>query len=144
MTAWRIWFTRNEVTHDKELPTIEGSRRFICSYMRSLENIKHVQSEDIIKGKQAIVHDERKVLPKERPVSHAMWTRPWDGETKLNIDGAFLASTAQAGAGVIARRSDGSIIFVACRSLSQCTLALEAELIACIDSVRFVKDMGIQ
>jgi hypothetical protein len=26
MTAWRIWFTRNEVTHDKELPMIEGSR----------------------------------------------------------------------------------------------------------------------
>jgi ribonuclease HI len=66
------------------------------------------------------------------------------GETKLNTDGAFLASTTQAGAGVIARRCDGSIIFAPCRSLSQCASVLEAELIACIDGVRFAKDMGVQ
>jgi hypothetical protein len=39
MIAWRIQFARNEVTHEKELSSIEGSRRFICSYIRSLADI---------------------------------------------------------------------------------------------------------
>jgi hypothetical protein len=32
MIAWRIWFARNEVVHEKELPSIAGSKRFLCSW----------------------------------------------------------------------------------------------------------------
>jgi hypothetical protein len=49
MIAWRVWHARNEVTHDKDLPNVEGSKRFIYSYMNSLENIRKVSPEDIIK-----------------------------------------------------------------------------------------------
>jgi hypothetical protein len=57
MIAWRVWFARNEVTHEKELPSIEGSRRFLCSYMQSIENIKDATTEQIVKGKQIVGQD---------------------------------------------------------------------------------------
>jgi hypothetical protein len=54
MIAWQIWYACNEVTHEKALRAIEGSRRFICSYMHSLENIRNVTPDHIIKDKQVI------------------------------------------------------------------------------------------
>jgi hypothetical protein len=51
MIAWRVWYARNEITHDKPLPTIEGSKRFICSYMQSLENVRKLDPDVVIKGK---------------------------------------------------------------------------------------------
>jgi hypothetical protein len=103
MIAWRIWFARNEVMHDKELPTIEGSRRFICSYMRSLESIRYASPEEVLKGKQ-VIGQERMVALKPVPSeSHKVWRRLAEGEVKLNTDGAFMVYTAHAGIGVIAR-----------------------------------------
>jgi hypothetical protein len=54
MIGWRIWFPRNEVTHEKELPSIEGSRRFICSYMHSLADISQATLEQVMKGKGSL------------------------------------------------------------------------------------------
>jgi hypothetical protein len=54
MIAWRIWFARIEVTHVKELPSIEGSWRFICSYMRSLVDISQATPEQVMKGKGSL------------------------------------------------------------------------------------------
>ena len=54
MIAWRAWHARNEVVHDKPLPSIAGSRRFLCSYMRSLENCRTLTSEEIIKVRKLL------------------------------------------------------------------------------------------
>lgn len=40
MSLWRIWYTRNEITHDKAAPYVEVSKRFVLSYVNSLKEIK--------------------------------------------------------------------------------------------------------
>lgn len=40
MTLWRIWHVRNEIVHDKRPPEVEASRRFLLSYVKSLEAIR--------------------------------------------------------------------------------------------------------
>jgi ribonuclease HI len=144
MIAWRIWYARNEVMHEKPLPAIEGSRRFICSYMLSLDNIRNLTSEQIIKGKQVVGQVSPLTQCRTADIPHALWTPPQADELKLNVDGAFMVQTKQAGAGTILHRSDGSVVFSACRVLWRCSSALEAELMACLEGIRLATDMGHQ
>jgi hypothetical protein len=77
-----------------------------------LENIRKFELMVVLKGKQ--------VLRGSNTDSRAMqsvnvpWVKPPEGILKLNIFGAFLVQSAQAGAGMILRRSDGTIVFAAC------------------------------
>jgi hypothetical protein len=54
MILWRIWHAHNEMTHNKHCPSIEGSRRFLVSYVNSLHLIKQFPEADIIKGKMVV------------------------------------------------------------------------------------------
>ena len=141
MIARRIWHARDEVTHDKELPAIEGSRRFIYSYMQSLANIRSMTPEQIMKGKLVPEAEAVEVRAVQHPV-HVVWQRPPAGLLKLNVDGAFIAQSGRAGTGMILRRSDGSIVFSACSDLHRCLSAPEAELQACMEGLRFALDMS--
>ena len=64
------------------------------------------------------------------------WSRPPVGVFKLNVDGSYIAQTGSAGAGMILRRSDGSILFSACKVLHFCSSALDSELNACLEGVK--------
>ena len=55
MTLWRCWHARNEVLHNKPMPAIECSRRFLCSYLDTLLLIKQEPLQDPVKGK-VVVH----------------------------------------------------------------------------------------
>jgi hypothetical protein len=72
-----------------------------------------------------------------------LWARPKEGALKLNIDGAYVKETGQAGAGMIMRRADGSVVFSACWVLRHCSSAFEAELVACLEGIRFAADMDL-
>jgi ribonuclease HI len=72
---------------------------------------------------------------------YPLWTRPVEGA--LNVDGAYVAEMGRAGAGMIMRRADGSVIFFACRALRHCSLPFEAELMACLEDVRIAADMDL-
>ena len=51
LVVWRAWYARNEVTHDKALLTIEGSRQFLVSYLNSIMNARELPGDTILKGK---------------------------------------------------------------------------------------------
>ena len=123
MVLWRAWHARNEVTHDKPLPTIEGSRRYLCSYMRSLKLIQTESVEKIIKGKGIMDGPPLPVQPMGQPDEPMPWVKPPAGVVKLNVDGSFIPATGAAGAGSSACMHDDSktiIKFTATRWQSRC------------------------
>jgi ribonuclease HI len=136
MIIWRIWFVRNEITHDKPMPSIEGSRRFLCSYMNSLENVSKMSTQEIIKGKSPILvrPDQQRSAPAPVAAENA-WVKPPLGHVKLTTDGSFVQQDGTAAAGMIIRRSDGTIVLSSCRSLRKCGSALEAELCAVMEGM---------
>lgn len=120
MLLWRIWHVHNEITNQKPAPSVEGSRRFLASYMNSLLLIKQFPMADVTKGKMVISHDQvfqtQRVLTEGRQKTRLIWTPPVNGTVKLNVDGAFGCDGA-AGAGMVLRDHEGHVIFAACRQL---------------------------
>jgi ribonuclease HI len=127
MTLWRVWHVHNEITHQKKPAPVEASRRFLMSY------VEQNQVVDTDKGKQSVDYGrgfgKKKQATEERPHIKQKWKPPDAGLAKLNVDGAF-STDGRAGVGMILRRSDGSVIVAACRSLPSCADALEEEIVA--------------
>jgi hypothetical protein len=55
LVAWRAWYARNEATHDKLLLSIEGSKRFLCNYLKLTRDIKDKPTVSLLKGKSPVV-----------------------------------------------------------------------------------------
>jgi ribonuclease HI len=133
MVIWRIWHAHNELTHNKPCPSIEGSRRFLVSYLNSLKIIKQFPDSDITKGKMVI--DQGQGFRKDKGRSeavrteHQRWTHPAESEVKLNVDGAF-SMDGRAGIGMVLRNCNGEVIYAACQQVHHCNDALEVELMA--------------
>ena len=138
MTLWRCWHVRNEMTHHKQPPPVEASKRLLLSYVDSLVGIQNSPSVDPAKGKQvvdAVVSSKDILRGTGTAGPRPRWTPPAAGWTKLNVDGSFCATTGTAGAGMILRNSSGKIIFSSCRELRSCAEPLEAELLACMEGL---------
>jgi ribonuclease HI len=93
---------------------------------------------DAVKGKQVanyqtILYSENK---QRRDQEDIAWNPPEQGRLKLNVDGSFTQHTGEAGAGMILRDHSGDVVFTACRSLLNCSSALEAELAACDEGIK--------
>jgi ribonuclease HI len=139
MTLWRIWHNHNELTHDKPYPSIEGSRRFLVSYLNSLLIIKQFPDADVQKGKMVInqsggfKQQDKQVAGRQQVKKR--WKKPVEGRVKLNVDGGFSRNGA-AGAGMVLRDHNGGVIAAACRYLDRCGDATEAELQAIEEGMR--------
>ncbi|GJN07802.1 hypothetical protein PR202_ga25666 [Eleusine coracana subsp. coracana] len=70
----------------------------------------------------------------------AQWKAPNVGWIKVNVDGAFVEQTGQAGAGVVARNHVGKTIFTAWRVLFRCSSAVETEMLACLEGLRLAAE----
>ncbi len=145
MTLWRTWHVHNEITHDKEAPPTEASKRFLLGYINSLLCIQHFPSADMEKGKMVLpspaardsVDTSKRI---KEAVEQLRWARPPPGWAKLNTDGSFVAADGSAGAGMVLRDASGAIIFTACRGLLTCDNALQAKLEACREGL----DLALQ
>jgi hypothetical protein len=133
MILWRIWHVHNEITHGKDMPPVEGSKRFLASYLDSLLMIKQDPKADPVKGKMVLSYDQGfSKLPRElggRQREGAKWEAPTEGMVKLNTDGSFVNSE-EAGAGMVLRDHKGVVIAAAAQYLTNCADALKAELAA--------------
>ena len=126
MLLWRIWSLRNDLTHATAIPTTAATADYLQSYMSSIQLARRYTTKEIIKGKMPTVVSNRATVRITAPVLH--WPRPPPGQTALSVDGAFSGADGSAAAGMVLRRSDGSVIFVAYRCIFNCNDALEAEL----------------
>jgi ribonuclease HI len=133
MVLWRIWHAHNELTHEKPCPSIEGSRRFLVSYLNSLLLIKQWPAAAVEKGKMVVDSElgfnKAKMVTDGRQKVRKRWQLPPQGTTKLNVDGAF-GKKGEAGIGIALRDHQGSMIIAACRDVKECRDATDAEIIA--------------
>jgi hypothetical protein len=127
---------RNELVHQKVAPPVEASRRFLCSYVDSLLCIRQEPMSYPIKGKMAITPvcttgrmRRRKEVEESR--GKDVRSKPPQGWTKLNVDGAWAEADHTGRTGMILRDEEGAIIFTGCRFLQRCESPLEAEVVAC-------------
>jgi hypothetical protein len=129
LLTWRVWHARNEATHDKPLPTVEGSASFLCGYLKLLQNIKTTPTDQILHGKQPMIDasDVRAASQAKLPPDKS-WRRPPAGWVTLTIDGSFKEVDGNGGSGMVLRDEVGHIIFSACHFLPSCVEAMEAEL----------------
>jgi hypothetical protein len=74
LVAWRVWFARNEATHDKPLPSCDSSRYFLSGYWKLLHHCKDSSTEDIVKGKKLMVEDAALLAPRVVSKGH---DKPW-------------------------------------------------------------------
>jgi ribonuclease HI len=136
LLTWRVWFGRNEATHDKPLPTTEASKRFLISYIRLIRDIKHTPTDTLLKGKQPAIEEGILMVthqPKNLP--DKAWLKPPEGWVKLTIDGSFRESDHLAGLGMVLRNEEGWPVFSACRFISDCESPYEAESRACLEGL---------
>jgi hypothetical protein len=113
LVAWRAWYERNEVTHEKPIPATESSKRFLCSYVRILGSIKNTSTDQVLKGKQPMLDSgAQRINPvevKKPPVKR--WLKPPLGWVKLTIDGSFKSDDGSAGIGMVLRDYAGTVLF---------------------------------
>lgn len=132
MILWRIWHTRNEITHGKHAHAIAASKRFIESYVSSLQEIKQWPNANLEKGKHVVDAKQwKKPRASQGDGFVHRWRPPEQGWMKLNTDGSFQAEAGNGGIGVVLRNCHGEIIFSACGFLQRTSSVLEAELLAC-------------
>ena len=140
MLLWRIWSLRNDLTHAKSIPTTAATAYYLQSYMSSLQLARRYTTEDIIKGKMSTF-----VAAPAKARIHAPvlpWPKPSLGQIALSVDGAFSEADGSAAAGMVLRRSDGSVIFAAYRCIFNYNDALEAELHALMQGMALAIEHG--
>jgi ribonuclease HI len=110
--------------------------------------IKQNPLADPTKGKEVVSfenlsprEERRRRMGKTDQGEHARWSKPPQGWTKLNVDGAWSMESKKGGIGMILRDDEGSILFTACKFLQSCDTPLEAELCACKEGLTRAMDL---
>ena len=130
LIIWRSWQVRNNIVHESEKFSVEGSAKFLLRYWSELCDIRQQRQAFDSKGKGPVIDSltkegVRKVRVQER------WKPPDEGWIKINVDGAFDNNTCQGGLGIIIRDHLGKVLLSAWFYLSSGRDAEEMEALAC-------------
>uniref|UniRef100_A0ACD5YVZ4 Uncharacterized protein n=1 Tax=Avena sativa TaxID=4498 RepID=A0ACD5YVZ4_AVESA len=132
-TEWLLQLL-SKITEEQRArtPNIEGSRRFLMSYMDSLQLIKQYSTGDIEKGKMVLTQSGTERPECLRTCTNKpkqLWKPPDVGTLKLNVDGSF-DDNANAGVGIVLHDHQGEVIITSCGHIHHCSDATETELAA--------------
>ena len=123
LLLWRAWYLRDDIVHHKGTASIAESVVFLSNYWYCLNG--DIRFAHDLKGKSPVAATPR---AKYELSAHAFnWTRAPVGVMKVNSDASFIATSSLAAAGVIARNSDGEVLFSAGWTLPKCSDDEEAE-----------------
>jgi ribonuclease HI len=136
---WRAWSVRNNIVHNSGPSSIQSSVHVLLSYWATLMNDQQ-NSEQDRKGKRLswVPCENNKQHGNSdgmEPKKHT-WIPPKVGWVKINVDGAFVEQTGEAGIGILARDHLGVVCFSAWRVLFHCSSPAEAETRACVEGLR--------
>jgi len=136
LMLWRAWLVHNNITHESGPTGVTDSVHALLCLKSSLQDAEnHQELEFNGKGKMQI-GSAQSGLRKEASNPRETWSHPPDGWIKLNVDASFVDATGCAGAGMVARDSEGRVKFTAWRALFNCASAAEAEAHACVEGLR--------
>jgi ribonuclease HI len=129
LVLWRTWFVRNSWVHEGKWINGSASVNFLMSYWDSLIAIRQGGVVDV-KGKRPVgefrVSSEAKLM-----TAAGSWKPPKEGWIKINVDGAYMDNSRDAGIGVVIRDSSGSVLLTAWKFISDAGSAEEVEALAC-------------
>ncbi|KAG2587723.1 hypothetical protein PVAP13_5NG166162, partial [Panicum virgatum] len=98
-------------THEGKWTRTMASAEFLSSYWNSLFTIRQ-DVGDTIKGKRPILETCARPMVK-LPAIWEAWSAPDVGWVKINVDGAYMEDSGEAGIGVIIRDSSGQVLLTA-------------------------------
>ena len=129
MLIWRAWKVHNNIVHQSGQFSISDSVNFYIRYIhccRSDKKIKALMQKEnggLTLGKKPQNEQRESILVHDNNI---FWNPPTDGWIKINVDGACVEQTGEAGIGVVARDHKGGVLFTAWRVLFRCASAVEA------------------
>jgi ribonuclease HI len=130
---WRTWHHRNNVIHGDGKASIAASVLFLQSYVLLVH--AGVPDPDR-KGKLSMLPPCKSSQATLEAPSN--WVAPDVGWVKVNTDAGWCAADATGGVGVVVRDEKGAIPFSEWKTIAGCSSAEEAEVLACLDGLRYL------
>jgi hypothetical protein len=134
LLLWRTWHHRNNVVHGDGKASIEASKSFLQSYLHS---IQPGAPEPDHRGKAAVL-PLKAITSDQVTEAPSDWQAPESGWIKINVDAGWNDAHSAGGAGMVVRDSAGRIILSAWKTLPPCASAEEAEILACLEGIRYL------
>jgi hypothetical protein len=122
---WCWWRERNKANHqDRRLSTNEIQFTVVCHCEEWKEQIAKKKADPVNKVQQ--------------------WIPPGPEVIKINLDGAFMRNPIRGGWGAVGRNQAGEPVFAACGSIPSVSEALQAELMALINTIPIAEQFGLE
>ncbi|KAK9030526.1 hypothetical protein V6N11_031951 [Hibiscus sabdariffa] len=125
VSYWAVWFTRNKVVHENVVPSVSECVAFCRSFLADCGSFP----------------TDARANTAHQPVA---WEAPPVNVFKFNFDAAYDSQGKRTMVGVIGRDNAGNIVASCVAPFSNVADVLVAESLACLQAVRYAKDLGFR